>query len=113
MNRHITSTNGSPDQAAEATDQAAEATDPDSSFEIHSNDDLTDRNGAVSNDKSRPPVVIDRINKAARTILDHNEAHKAWTNADYPEIPGVLKKIMGPNHYISAAAKHDFLKKFQ
>jgi len=98
----ITGSNGSPDQA--------EATDPDSSFEIHSNGDLIDRE---SKDKSRPPVVIDRINKAARTILDHNEAHKAWTNADYPEIPGVLKKIMGPNHYISAAAKHDFLKKFQ
>lgn len=109
MNRDkVEERNGSPADEAEATD-------PDSSFEIHSNDDLVDSRiqDDRSTDKSRPPVVIDRINKAARTILDHNEAHKAWTNADYPEIPGVLKKIMGPNHYISAAAKHDFLKKFQ
>lgn len=94
----------------------AEVTDADSSFEIHSSDDLSNvraQESVESQEKLRPPVEIDRINKAARTILDHNEAHKTWTDADYPENPTILKKINGPNHYITAAAKHDFLRKFQ
>ena len=112
------------DDSNNKSPSGAEVTDADSSFEIHSNDEVAhnsfgnDRHiqeSAVTKEKERPrpPVVIDKINKAARTILDHNEAHKAWTNADYPEVPSVLNKINGPKHYITAAAKHDFLKKFQ
>jgi len=91
-----------------------------STCEVFTSQKIDEIHGAESQDdhltfgKEKPrSVVIDTINKAAKTILDHNEAHKAWTVADYPEIPGILNKINRPGHYIAEAVRHDFLKKFK
>src|SRR4051812_23684141 len=51
-------------------------------------------------EKGRPPVVIDSLNKAARTILDHNEAYKTWTAADFSDSLEVMNKLNVTSHYI-------------
>lgn len=89
-----------------------DSTDADSSFEVQSKS-FTEEDDCNTGKVKVRSVYIDKLNKAARTILDHNDAHQLWTSCDYHQDSAILSKINGPQHYTIIGARHAFLKKFQ
>ena len=82
----------------------------------HLYDEQDDANSGVQGEskkkeKQRASVVIDTLNKAARTILDHQKEFVKWTAVDYSEDALLFEKITGSSHYISEGAKNDYLRK--
>ncbi len=72
--------------------------------------DEDDQSTKTSKKRSTPSMYSDLINKAARTILDHDKFYRIWTATDFADNAEVSAKLLGNNHYITQSAKFGFLK---
>ncbi len=89
----------------EATATSSESTTP-------ASDNTPQSLSSLSSKKKRklPPVYIDIVNKAARTILDFDKNYRTWTATDYVDDDALSAKLLGTAHYVTNSAHFGFLK---